>query len=71
MSKILGKQIAQCKAADTNVYNDHWSPVRDILKFDCNEGNIVEPSIMDTIGNQHFAPYSEVSLTQGLPVYFR
>ena len=24
----------------------------------------------DIIGNQHFAPYSEVSLTQGLPVYF-
>ena len=24
----------------------------------------------DTIGDQHFAPYSEVSLTQGLPVYF-
>ena len=28
-------------------------------------------SITDTIGNQHFVPYSEVSLTQGLPVYFR
>ena len=26
------------------------------------------PSIADTIGNQHFVPYSEVSLTQGLPV---
>ena len=25
----------------------------------------------DTIGNQHFVRYSEVSLTQGLPVYFR
>ena len=24
---------------------------------------------MDTIENQHFVPYSEVSLTQGLPVY--
>ena len=29
------------------------------------------PSIMDTIGHQHFVPYSEVSLTQGLLVYFR
>ena len=29
------------------------------------------PSIMDTIGTQHFVHYSEVSLTQGLPVYFR
>ena len=27
------------------------------------------PSIADTIGNQHNVPYSEVSLTQGLPVY--
>ena len=26
-------------------------------------------SMMDTIGNQHFVPYSKVSLTQGLPVY--
>ena len=31
----------------------------------------VEPSITDTIGKQHFVPYSKVSLTQGLPVYFR
>ena len=31
----------------------------------------VEPSIMDTIRNQHFVPYSKVSITQGLPVYFR
>ena len=29
------------------------------------------PSITDTIGTQHFVRYSEVSLTQGLPVYFR
>ena len=29
------------------------------------------PSIADTIETQHFARYSEVSLTQGLPVYFR
>ena len=29
------------------------------------------PSIMDTIGNQHFVPYSKVSLTQGLLVYFQ
>ena len=29
------------------------------------------PSITDTIKNQHFVPYSEVSLTQRLPVYFR
>ena len=28
------------------------------------------PSITDTIGNQHFVPYSKVSLTHGLPVYF-
>ena len=28
------------------------------------------PSITDTIGKQHFVPYSEVSLTQGLPVNF-
>ena len=28
------------------------------------------PSITDTIGTQHFVSYSEVSLTQGLPVYF-
>ena len=28
-------------------------------------------SITDTIGNQHFVPHSEVSLTQGLPVYFQ
>ena len=28
------------------------------------------PAIADTIRNQHFVPYSEVSLTQGLPVYF-
>ena len=28
-------------------------------------------SIVNTIGNQHLVPYSEVSLTQGLPVYFR
>ena len=27
-------------------------------------------SITDTIGKQHFVPYSKVSLTQGLPVYF-
>ena len=26
------------------------------------------PSIMDIIGTQHFVRYSEVSLTQGLPV---
>ena len=31
------------------------------------EGN----SIADTIGNQHLVPYSEVSLTQGLPVYLQ
>ena len=29
------------------------------------------PSITDTIGTQHFVRYSEMSLTQGLPVYFR
>ena len=29
------------------------------------------PSITDTIVKQHFVLYSEVSLTQGLPVYFR
>ena len=29
------------------------------------------PSITDTIGTQHFVCYSEVSPTQGLPVYFR
>ena len=29
------------------------------------------PSIMDTIGNQHSVRYSEVSPTQGLLVYFR
>ena len=29
------------------------------------------PSITDTIGNQHLVPYSEVSLTEGLLVYFR
>ena len=29
------------------------------------------PSITDTIGNQHFIPYSEVSLAQGLPVYIQ
>ena len=28
------------------------------------------PSIADTIGNQHFVLYSEMSLIQGLPVYF-
>ena len=27
------------------------------------------PSISDTIGDQHFVPYSKVSLTQGLPVW--
>jgi len=27
-------------------------------------------STVDTTGNQRFVPYSEVSLTQGLPVYF-
>ena len=26
-------------------------------------------SIVYTIGNQQFVPYSEVSLTQGLPLY--
>ena len=26
----------------------------------------MEPSLADTIGNKHFVPYSEVSLTQGL-----
>jgi len=26
----------------------------------------VEPSLADTIGNKHFVPYSEVSLSQGL-----
>ena len=31
----------------------------------------VEPSITDTVGDQMFVRYSEVSLTQGLPVYFR
>ena len=30
----------------------------------------VEP-LTDTIENQHFVPYSEVSLTQGLLVYFQ
>ena len=29
------------------------------------------PSIADTIGTNNFVVYSEVSLTQGLPVYFR
>ena len=29
------------------------------------------PAIMDTFGDQHFVRYSEVSPTQGLPVYFR
>ena len=29
------------------------------------------PSMMDTIGDQHFVRCSEVSLTQELPVYFR
>ena len=29
------------------------------------------PSITDTIGNQHYVHYSGVSLTQGLPVYFQ
>ena len=29
------------------------------------------PSKTDTIGTQHFVHYSEVSLTQWLPVYFR
>ena len=29
------------------------------------------PSITDTFGDQQFVPYSEVSLTQGLTVYFR
>ena len=28
-------------------------------------------TIMDTIGNQNFVHYSEVSLTQGFPVYFQ
>ena len=28
------------------------------------------PSITDTFGDQHFVHYSEVSPTQGLPVYF-
>ena len=28
-------------------------------------------SITDTVGDQNFVRYSEVSLTQGLPVYFR
>ena len=26
----------------------------------------MEPSLADTIGNKHFVPYNEVSLTQGL-----
>ena len=26
----------------------------------------MEPSLADTVGNKHFVPYSEVSLTQGL-----
>ena len=30
-----------------------------------------DPSIADTIGNQHCVPYNEVSLTQGLAVHFR
>ena len=29
------------------------------------------PSIPDTIGNQTFVRYSEVSLTQGFPVYLQ
>ena len=29
------------------------------------------PSITDTVGDQNFVHYSEVSLTQGLPVYFQ
>ena len=29
------------------------------------------PSIMDTIANRHFIPYSEVSVIQELLVYFR
>ena len=29
------------------------------------------PFITDTIGTQHYVRYSEVSLTQRLPVYFR
>ena len=29
------------------------------------------PSTTDTFGDQHFVRYSEVSPTQGLPVYFR
>ena len=31
----------------------------------------VEASITDTVGNKHFIPYSEVSQTQGLLVYFQ
>ena len=29
------------------------------------------PSVTDTVGDQKFVRYSEVSLTQGLPVYFQ
>ena len=29
------------------------------------------PSITDTLGTQNFVRYNEVSLSQGLPVYFR
>jgi len=32
---------------------------------------VEHPSITDTIGDQNFVRYSEVSLTQGLLVYFR
>ena len=28
------------------------------------------PSMMDTLGTQNFVRYNEVSLSQGLPVYF-
>ena len=48
------------------VFNgDTWGPPKQVLVIQWN------PSITDTIGTQHFVRYSEVSLTQGLPVYFR
>jgi len=45
-----------------------WNDKRTQLQFTHVQWN---PSIMDTVGDQNFVRYSEVSLTQGLPVYFR
>ena len=62
--KQQNSQICTCSYYHDSVYyiTHMQTPPKGIQ---CN------PSITDTFGDQYFVRYSEVSPTQGLPVYFR